>query len=593
MIILLTLKSKHLFRIIAKLVPKLFRCVKLSIKTHSESSGNNKANPLQAKVAKMYEFAITYLFGSQTACNFADYFILANQTFSMKIFISVLLAVACSVSSASAQQGLPVCGNTTAQQIEHMLPRVRTYQQQVLTSERNEVQYIPIFFHLTADAAGEGRHKDRFVLDQLCDMNEAYAPMDFRFYIKPHTTYGLIDRSINSNSVYSGQTNEFLMNSRRNQNALNVYVVNQVFDDPSILGFNNSDRDWVVARKDQINGNGNGTLPHEVGHFFALPHTFLGYESNPFDGVNDPTWPVAPVVSPGGPLTERADGSNCQSAADEICDTPEDYNFGYGANGCATYTGAALDPLSNPVDPMENNFMGYFIGCTDYQFTPGQVSVVLSDRASNDRNYLDNTYTPAAEEISVPDNLLISPIGGATQEFYDEVLLQWQSVPGATYYLIEFDISTFFATTSFQSVIVPATTTSLLYTTLQANRNYYWRVRPFNEYVTCAPAKTSSFRTPTTSAVKSIEDLNAWNIYPNPVSPDDKAYVAIQADNGFTTSLSIVNPAGEMVYEQNGIDLGAGNTTLEISTSGLANGVYFVVLSTEKGRAVRKLTVLK
>ena len=37
-IILLTLKIECCFRINAKLVPNLFRCVKLSIKTRSESS---------------------------------------------------------------------------------------------------------------------------------------------------------------------------------------------------------------------------------------------------------------------------------------------------------------------------------------------------------------------------------------------------------------------------------------------------------------------------------------------------------------------------------------------------------------------------
>lgn len=40
-IILLTLKIECCFRINAKLVPNLFRCVKLSIKTRSESSWRN------------------------------------------------------------------------------------------------------------------------------------------------------------------------------------------------------------------------------------------------------------------------------------------------------------------------------------------------------------------------------------------------------------------------------------------------------------------------------------------------------------------------------------------------------------------------
>lgn len=511
----------------------------------------------------------------------------------MKIIISGLSAFMLAISITVAQPVSNVCGNSTADQVEHLLPRVLAYQNQVMASERNDVQYVPIYFHLTADSGGEGRHKDRFVLDQLCDMNEAYAAMDIRFYLDPHPTHGLIDRSINSNTVYSGQSNEFLMNSRRNQNAINVYVVNQVFDDPSILGFNNNDRDWLVCRKDQINGNGNGTLAHEAGHFFALPHTFLGYESNPFDGVNDPTWPVAPVISPGGPLTEKVDGSNCQNAADGICDTPEDYNFGYGANGCETYNGIAKDPNNTAVDPMENNFMGYFIGCDNYEFTPDQISVVLADRETSARNYLDNSFSPAATDITVPDNLLISPIGGVTQDFYDEVLLQWQEVPGATYFLLEFDISTFFATPNFQSFIVPATTTSMLMTSLLANRNYYWRVRPFNEYVTCDPGKVNNFRTPLTSSVKSIEGLNAWSVFPNPAVSGNRAFVKVSAENGFSASLTILDPAGQQVYEQRKVSVPQGETTLELPLDGLANGVYFVVLTTEKGRDVRKVTVLK
>ena len=146
----------------------------------------------------------------------------------MKLIISGLFLFLGSLTAVSAQQVTGVCGNTTAEQVEHLIPRVRLYNEQVAVSERNSIQYVPIYFHLVADANGEGRHKERFVLDQLCDMNEAYASMDIRFYLKPHPNYGLIDQSINSNSVYTTQTNESLMNNRRHQNAINVFVVNEV-----------------------------------------------------------------------------------------------------------------------------------------------------------------------------------------------------------------------------------------------------------------------------------------------------------------------------------------------------------------------------
>ena len=551
---------------------------------------------LLAKITKKCEFAHGYLFDRQIRLNFANYFSFVNQTFfSMKLIISGFLIFFLSASFVTAQQVSGICGNTAEEQIEHLLSKQRYYMEHVMIGERNEIQYVPIFFHLTADVNGAGRHKDRFVLDQLCDLNEAYAPMDIRFYLNPHPTYGLIDKSINSNTVYSTQTNEFLMNSRRHQNAINVFVVNEIPSSSSlgiVLGRYNPDRDWLTCRKDQINGNGNGTLAHENGHFFSLSHTFLGFESNPFDGENDPTWPIAPAISPNGNIfTERADGSNCTTAADEICDTPEDYNFGLGNGGC-TYTGIAKDPLGASVDPMENNYMGYFSGC-DFEFTPGQSTIVLSNLASSERNYLDNSFTPAATSLTVPGNLLTLPIQGDTLDFFDEVFVQWQSVPGATYYLLEFDISTFFATPNFYSVMVPATTTSMLITSLAANRNYYWRVRPFNEYSTCDPGKMSNFRTPTTSAVKSIDGLEAWNVFPNPAGSADEVNVAIKTSSSLDATVSIVSPAGQLVYEQRNIVLSGGETTIALPLTGLANGVYFVVLQNESGRAVRKLTVLK
>ena len=110
----------------------------------------------------------------------------ANQIFfPMKIIMTGLIVFLLSASAAMAQQVSGVCGNTTADQVEHLLPKQRQYQQHVLVSERNEIQYVPIYFHLTADANGEGRHRDRFVLDQLCDMNAQYASMDIRFYLSP------------------------------------------------------------------------------------------------------------------------------------------------------------------------------------------------------------------------------------------------------------------------------------------------------------------------------------------------------------------------------------------------------------------------
>lgn len=493
-------------------------------------------------------------------------------------------------------QSTPVCGNTVADQLEHR-PRLRENIATVETaqgvSDRSAIQYVPVHYHIVGDATGAGKHKEAGILDQLCDLNAAYAPMDIRFYLNPHPTYGLFNRSINNDNVYSNQNNSFLMSTRRHTKAINIYVVetpNSGNNNPGIvLAYYSPSNDWIVERKTETKGGNNGTLPHEMGHFFSLMHTFYGYESDPF-GPDDAGWPTAPVISPGGIPTERVNGTNCTTAADEICDTPPDYNFGLETGNCNPYTAGALDPLGTPVDPMEVNFMGYFQDCgTNYKFTPNQHSIILADLATSSRNYLDNTFAPVATEIATPADLLVSPAAGATSQYYDEVLFQWQPVTGAQYYLLEIDLSASFGTPLLQSFVV--TETSKLVTGLTANKNYQWRVRPFNQYVTCAESKQRNFRTSAVSATNDIQGLDAWQIAPNPVQSGNGVQLSLRTSLPIDAQIQLVDVAGRIIYQQNAVSIPSGDMTLELPTANLSNGLYFVRLSTENGQDVRKLII--
>lgn len=497
-----------------------------------------------------------------------------------------------------AQQSPGTCGTTVEDQLSSR-PRLRenlaTVEAQY-AADRGAIQYVPIFFHLVGNANGTGRHKERLVLDQLCKLNETYASMDIRFYLKPHNQLGLFDYSISNDAVYDNQTNTALMQNKRHPTALNVYVVNAAATSNNqpgtTLAYYNPPRDWVVSRKDRINGNvTNNTLQHEVGHFFSLNHTFLGYENDPF-GPDDPSWPVAPVVSPEpGINTERQNGSNCNNSADEICDTPPDYNFGFEQGDCATYNGGAKDPLGTTVDPMENNHMSYFSNCASYAFTAQQQAVILADRNSASRNYLDNTYQPTAENIETPLDLLTAPANLDTTSYFDQVLLEWNSVEGATHYLVEIDLTSAYATANAQTFIV--TSTSKLVTNLIANRKYFWRVRPFNTYVTCAAIRQFVFTTPFTSGTKDIVGLSAWQVSPNPVQSGGAVRLAVNADNGFEATVQIVDATGRQVYSQSSVPFQAGETVTEVPIAGLGNGLYFVILTNGQGRDVRRLVILR
>jgi len=519
----------------------------------------------------------------------------------MKKFIAPMALCLFAAFQMQGQQTRGVCGTTIADQAESTT-RLRANIAKVAGGqavlERNVTQYVPIHFHLVGDATGAGKHKERLVLDQLCHLNEFYAPLGMRFYLKPHPTYGLFDYSINNNNVYSNQSNSLLMQSRRHQNAINVFVVDEPGNDNQqpgqVLGYYSPTPDWLVMRKTEVNGTGNGTLDHEMGHFFSLRHPHYGWEGDPFDTA-DPSWPIAPTYSPPEPygaiLTELVDGSNCEDAADLICDTPPDYNFGFGWPNC-NYTLPAKDPAGALVNPMETNIMGYFIGC-DYVFTQMQQDIVLADRETSDRNYLDNSFAPAAETITTPatDDFLVAPANGANTPYFDEVLLEWNAVPGATYYLLEMDYLSTYNTGNFRSYIV--TGTSKLLTDLDDNRVYYWRVRPFNEYATCTQARQRSFKTSLTSGVNSIEALSALQITPNPVSGDATARLFVSASAGFEATVRIIDATGRQVQALHNLTFAAGETTIDLPTAGLANGIYLVSVENAAGRSVRKMSVIR
>ena len=514
----------------------------------------------------------------------------------MKKLMLLLLAGFACTNWLNAQELIGVCGNSMEDQLQydHRLLANLEKVDAGLISDRGVFQYVPVYFHLVGDAAGNGKIKERFVLDQLCALNAAYEPANIQFYLRPHPTKGLFNYDINATNVYSNQDGWFTMHTNRHPNAMNIYIVDAAVSGNNQPGetqaYYSPTRDWVVCKKSQIGGStSNIVLPHELGHFFSLDHTFLGWESDPFDPT-DPSWPVAPFTSPGGLPTERMNGTNCTTAADKICDTPPDYNFGFGNSSCS-YTAGAKDPNGTEVVTMPDNWMGYFFSCTDYTFTPQQQNVIIADLNSSARNYLDNTFSPLATEINTPSNLLVSPANGITMPYYDEVLVEWQDMPEASYYLLEFDIVNTYISPFAQSFIVNSN--SKLVTTLAANRTYYWRVRPFNQYVTCAAPRQQSFKTSSTSGVQTIDDLTAWQVAPNPIQGGATARIFTQAKNGFEANIMVFDATGRQVYEQTGVLFPSGEHAVDLPLGNLGNGIYAVMLQAQEGLVSRKISVLK
>lgn len=518
------------------------------------------------------------------------------------------LALSLTAQWGFAQHAHPSCGTSVADQAQ-FTDRLRenVANAEKLTPADFALQYVPLHFHLVGDQSGNGKHRASRVLDQLCDLNAQYEALEMRFYISPHPTFGIFDSTLNLDNVYSSQAGAFSMNSKRHPNALNIYIVDKADGDDGVLAYYSPARDWVVAEKAYVKGNGEGkqVLPHEVGHFFSLAHTFYGYEPNPFDGYvgsgfpNDATWPTAPTVSPGGIPTERVNGSNCMTSGDYICDTPPDYNFGFSPydDGTCTYKGGIngvfpKDPQGAVVNnPMENNLMGYFFGCSSYEFTAQQRTAILADRNQSSRNYLDNNFTPIATEIITPTDLLTSPANNATTQNYDFQVFEWQAVPGAKWYLIEFDISSSYNTGFYQGFI--STSPSVTVKTLAANRTYFWRVRPFNEYVTCAASRQRTVKTNNVSVtnIREVEGLSNWQVMPNPAERGATIFMSMELENAMDATLRVFDVYGREMYRQNKQSFNAGLNTMEVPTAQLSAGVYFISLENGTGQSVKRIAI--
>lgn len=512
-----------------------------------------------------------------------------------KYFLLLAAGLFALTSGLYGQSVSPVCGMTADDQLE-MYPRLLSNLDAAANapaSTERAIQYVPIHFHRVGDNTGAGKIREARILDQLCLLNQQYAPLEIQFYLSPHPQHGLFNATINSDNVYNNQSNFFLMENRRHNNALNVYLVEEASSGNNspglVLAYYSPSRDWVVSRKDQINNStDNSTLAHEVGHFFSLMHPFWGYESNPFDPT-DPTWPKAPVTSPDGRPTERQDGTNCTTAGDGICDTPPDYNFGSLTTGCNAYTAGAQDPLGVPVNPQENNYMSYFFDCSSYQFTPQQITAIKADLNSFQRNYLDNSFVPAATSITTPMDLLIFPAQNEVTTYYNSIPLQWKSVAGATHYLLETDIIPVFTSPSARTFVL--TDTSTIVSHFEANKTYYWRVRPFNQYATCAVPRQRTLKTSAVSAVPELEGINAWVVAPNPAGATDNVRIMVQSEQQLEANLAVYTASGQRVITRQALSLPAGEHNMELPTAGLAAGLYFVVLENNSGRSVRKLAI--
>ncbi len=458
--------------------------------------------------------------------------------------------------------------------------------------------YIPVKFHMTANNDGTGRIKASSVLDQMTVLIDDYRKLGMYLYIDDNSF-----NYVNSTSIYENPGAFVnLIISTKDPNAVNIFICENANPPGSdndagvVLGFYNPAGDYIIIRNNDVR-DATSSLTHEVGHLFALPHTFFGWENvYAFFGWATPQGIVEPwdvdqfngmytsnTCGGSNEIAEVMDQSNCTISADRICDTPPDYNFGFGAGGCV-WANNLRDRNGDIIDPQENNIMSYFGNCGEYQFTDGQTSVMMANFNSNARAHLRSEYIPDTTDI-ISDHELVQPVENESLDFYTKVQLNWTNAEGASSYLVTINS----ASGAFFEHFVDES--ELFLEELEPNTFYFWEVRPFNDGNTKAEPKSSFFFTGSevNTSVKESELIQNVNVFPNPGRKGQNINVAVSMEKSTNVAISLLDITGKVVaYENQNLIQGENAITLE---SLAESGIYILKLDSEDGSIHKKIVI--
>ncbi len=457
-----------------------------------------------------------------------------------------------------------------------------------LVLPRNQVEFVPIKFHLVGKTDGSSRIDVKKALSQLKLLNQQYEPLGITFYL-PDSKLDLLNNSAVYTDHFSTQSS--VMQLVRDSKAINVWVVESADDGSgssggTTLAYYSPFRDWVVVSKGNFTDA--SVLAHELGHFFDMLHTFNGWDGEPRDEADWLT--PAPNISPGGVPTERADSSNCETAGDYICDTPADYNLGLGWPNC-NFDAVVLDPVSDTLAPEESLFMGYFLNCPadEYYFSDMQIDLMLADLASSQRNYLRNGPTPFIADIT-EDVQLLSPADQEVLPTFDDVTLTWSAVENARKYVLDVSRFASFPISSLQQYVVSDTTFTLP-NALEADEKYYWRVLAFNDTQCGELSDDIRFETGLVSASPEPDFVEGYLLSPNPLRSGQQLSFELSTTESFRADWQLYDITGRQVGARLPIDFQSGNNAINIPVGKLPMGVYIWRIHTETGYMSGRLVV--
>jgi hypothetical protein len=504
----------------------------------------------------------------------------------MKLFINsfllFLLTVGLSFSTVSAQ-GTHKCGNKATEiEKEHLLANKRALK--TIGKKLVDNRYVPVQFHSVGSSTGGGHTPFKSILSALCTLNEHYDPHQVVFYLAGEPLQHNNDVAANNpSSAFQ------YLNNRKNDSAMNVFIVQSAGD--GVAGYYTPGGDYIVVQQSDITSV-SSTLTHEAGHFFSLAHPHRGWEDTPYNpAIHGETVTLLETGSSQSATVpvELVDRSNCEIAADFVCDTPVDYGFGQGISTCVNPY-IVYDRNGDLIETDPENYMAYYFNCEDEHFTNDQVDIVHVDFDSNRRAYIRSSYEPDTMP-TVDSIVLVTPeagVGGLkVVDFFDFVEFTWEPVEHATGYILELSGSA--------SLNYLTTETSFVVQDLEPNKVYNWQVIPFSEVGNCSEGGNRIFMTPSVSstAVNDLDVVNSFSVIPNPTNGAGSITVDIESKEGVDGIFSLYDIAGRAVKTYNQQNIKSGIQQIKLDISDINDGVYILNFASQQGILTEKIIINK
>lgn len=488
----------------------------------------------------------------------------------MKLVYLLAVTLLTSISVSAQELGTASCG--TGDTPPHVAQWLMSIDHTAPQTENTDTTWLGLQLHLVHAPGGPFGIRLDSLMRSMAVLNRRFAPARMQFYLASMP-------KVIINSVWASppnkQVSSTMMDSFNQNRVVNVYFANLASQD--LCGYAyypGSGPGGVISRGGAMmsyscSSPSFGTLAHELGHYFSLPHPFQTTANDPLSAMAERVTRNFNEVAPRLP-------ANCYTTGDFFCDTKADP---YSSRWNCVSTPASFDLNGDRFFADSSLVMSYAANTCRDIFSAEQNAAMREtiETNSSPRGYL--TFLPRPQPAAIVEQpSLTIPADGETGLHPNFIHLHWTAVQGASWYHVRVKRTTVSALT--KDTLVQGTSMSILDNKLFENQDYEWSVQAVNENDFQPKAVswnsfTTGLRTATSVANLPSKDII---IYPNPIQQG--GYVSIGNTSTMPMKVEIRNLQGQLVMRN---ELPTGIQKLKLSEN-MAAGTYLVQILTNQGK---------